>query len=926
VRWIVGIPLALVASLLALAFLGPQLVDWNSYKAALEREITQATGYAATVDGNIGASLLPTPRVTVAAVSLRHKERPLVAVRWLEAKLRLSDILRGEPQVVELLLVEPRLTLGPEGLFGMLPTRRAETEAAEETDGLAVVSRPGHGAAGVSVAVRDATLVMETAQGPLEIAGIDGSLQTPTVGQRLTITGTLPLAGETIEVEARLAPPQKEADAPVSVRLRSPTDTLRARFNGTWTLAETGLGLRGEASVDLADVRRAKNFFGPGLQDIPVIDGPLRLETQVAYQGAAKQLNLAELTVNADQFSALGEAAVDLGGRLGIDLSLRFTRLDLDAALEAALSAALPQLTDTKSGAEEATEGGSEEARLPNLLARAKTFPVDLSVELTAAGTRFRGKLVQRLAVRGSLENGAVTLEEFSARLPGGADLSVAGFGDLTVSPPSLEGNASLRADDLRRFLEWTGFPVPEAAADRLRRFSLVSGVSLRPGRLDIVDASIELDDVTARGAAAVALRERLGIGLRLDVDQFNFDAFRSTSRDAVETDGAKRREIASPTTEPASKETAKGPDWHDFDASLDLQVGRVIAAGVPLNGLAANLVIRDGALTFNRVSVSDAAGISGEAGGRLNLQAEGEGDTLSFRGETDDLGRLAAVLGGPDLVTGVLRSIGPGSVDVSYDPLRGEGPVRVGVQGKEGTLTLALRASSGSGPGSVLVDLQSGALETPAWRVESASGEFEFGPGGTILRGGRGRVNGGVLTLDLSFLRRPDGIRDLSMTGRVEGLSVERGLGDLDGALGISGTVTLGGKVRASGSDWYALESANSGIIDLTGSLAVSVGPPRATIVNVRRVTDVRTALRTHFSKPGALTGRVTIENGNLLLDGVRLNGIEGSTIEASGSVDLKRRSISAQATLQSTGENAVRARLSATGNSSAPNLRLSN
>ncbi len=930
-RWIVGIPLALTACLVALAFLGPQLVDWNSHKTALEDEISRATGYRAEVDGNIGASLLPTPRVTVAAVRLLRNGVPVATIRWMEAKLRLSDLLRGDLQVVDLVLIEPSVSLGPDGI-PLSPSALEQDKDGQQPgpDDPATGPGPANGRAGLAVSVRDASVTLDTGYGRWQITGIDGSMQTPTVGQRLSVAARIPLAAGVFNIEARFAPPQTGVEAPVSFKLASADKTVRARFGGTWRLTDAGLGLNGGASIDLSDAARLSGLFGDASGRLAALEGPIRLETELSYRpGGHALLDLADLSVNGDRFSAVGEAAVALRERPRVDLALRFSRLALDEAIETALPPTPARGDDGVAPSDIPTEGEDGGAGSSDLLILARDLPVDLSLQISAAGTRFRGKLVQRLAVRGSIEDGAVTLEELSARLPGGADLSIAGFGDLRESPPTLEGNASLRADDLRRFLAWTGLPVPGAAPERLRRFSLVSGVSLRPGRLDIVDAAIEVDDLAARGAAAVALRDRLGVGLRLEVDQINLDAFRLASAasagEGSVAEGAGRTPGDNGADAAVPARTADGLAWDAFDATLDLKVGRVIAAGVPFNDVSAAAVLREGALTLNRASVSDAAGVSGQASGRLDLKAQAEGDRFAFSGRTADLGRLTAVLDGPDWITGVLRSIGPGTVDIDYDGSRTDGPLRIGVQGSDGGFFLDLLPSGGDS-GMRAVDVRTGRFSAPDWRAESLSGRLELARDTIALRDGRGRFNGGALALDVILARQGGGIMDLSMSGRIDGLKIDRNLGDLDGALGLAGAVTLSGEIHARGSDWQALESTNQGSIDLAGSVAVLVGPPRTTIVNVRKVTEVRAALRDGFSRPGALSGRIRVENGTLVLDGLALQGAGGAAIEATGTVDVKRRSLSAQAVLETPGDDGVRARLSASGNSAAPNLRLSN
>ena len=114
-KWIVGVPAAVFAGVLTLAILGPKLVDWNTYRDVFEAEIARSSGYDAAIDGNIGATLLPTPRITIAAVRIGRDGAHIADIRWLEAKLRLSDIVRGSVQLVDLTLIEPSITIEPGG-------------------------------------------------------------------------------------------------------------------------------------------------------------------------------------------------------------------------------------------------------------------------------------------------------------------------------------------------------------------------------------------------------------------------------------------------------------------------------------------------------------------------------------------------------------------------------------------------------------------------------------------------------------------------------------------------------------------------------------------------------------------------------------------------------------------------------------------
>ena len=920
-KWIVGIPAFLLAVVIAAGVFGPRFVDWNAYKPEIESRIASATGLQAEIDGNIGLALLPSPRVTAAAIRFESDDGADGSVRWLEARLRLSDLIKGEVRPVALTLVEPSVMLRS-GIAGTaLSTLLRDADIGlSEGAAPAATAIPGQRSA-LTVTFQDGTVTIE-GEGPAwRIAGIDGSVATPAVGRRVTVDLSLPVDGRTLAVQGRFVPPRDGESGPVSAVLQTEDGSFRGRFGGNWGLKEGALVAEGEVSIQ-AENGRLLRLAGPvmgGLGDRMAV--PFQVESTVSYDGARQRMMFSNLSLGSDPLSASGTAALDLGARPRVALQLGFSRLDADTLVRGGGVGPAAGPSDLAAGGEENPE--ADAAPRPALSA-VGGLPFDLSLDLSALGTRFLGTLVQRLTLRASVEQGAVTVEELSARLPGSTDLSVAGFGDLSDPEGAIEGNASVRSDDLRRFLEWSGLTMPAVAPERLRSFSLVSGVSLRHDRVDIVDASVSLDDVHARAAAAVVLGSRVGVGLRLDIDQLNLDAFGLFVEGGAPAPAATGAPAgpAGGDADIAAAAPAE-PFWGVFDASAEVRVGRFTAAGVPVTGLALRAGLAQGVLTLDEVSAEDAGGVRGKGEGRFTFQNGAPRGEFRFQGETEDFGRFVAVLDGPDWVAGTLRGIGDGSVLLTYEASQDGQAAALSAEGRNGGFAAALSPMDGVSwlSGTLVRD---GRLSAPGWSLNGFSGAVLRRGETLALKGGKGRLNGGAFDLDAAMGPGADGLNQFSLRGAIRDLAITRAVGDLDGRLGIDGSVSLSGDFQATGSDWRALESTNSGTLQLSGNVRAQLGKPRTTIVNVKRVTDVRDALSRYFSRPGRVSGSLTVLNGALGTDGIVWSGAEGAEIGLSGRLDAKRGTLSGEAVLTAP-HPAGGARLLVDGDASAPNLRLS-
>ncbi|MDX1401017.1 MAG: AsmA family protein, partial [Kiloniellales bacterium] len=92
--------------------IAPEFIDWREHRQRLAQEISQATGRAVTIDGDVAVSLLPRPVMRLEDLTVASLEGA-VAPYSLQAKtlgleLRVLPFLRGQIEVSRLFLDEPQ--------------------------------------------------------------------------------------------------------------------------------------------------------------------------------------------------------------------------------------------------------------------------------------------------------------------------------------------------------------------------------------------------------------------------------------------------------------------------------------------------------------------------------------------------------------------------------------------------------------------------------------------------------------------------------------------------------------------------------------------------------------------------------------------------------------------------------------------------
>ncbi|HKW52292.1 MAG TPA: AsmA family protein [Stellaceae bacterium] len=618
----------LIALVLAGLVLAPQFVDLNRFKGPIAAELTALTGRAVELRGPLGLSLLPGPTVTARDVRLANPPgaavEDMVRLRAVEVKLAFWPLLARRIEIRSAALVEPDIDVervaGGDGNWRFdrrSPSRAGAPDTTAMMRALAVDHLTIENGA-VTYRAGNAVERFEHINATVAIEGGTGPY---------TASGEFVSRGAQLGFAARSGPldaPEVPVEATLTVK---PATRLQLG------LVVTGVGdeRRIEGQLKLT-ADNAQALAAMVLRTRLPAALARRLTLAADIRGTPRDLALAHL--NLDFGTAHGEGSLHVtdGTPPTVALNLAVSQLDLDRwlAQSKAAGAPGPSLIGSAFAAPGDATGpvplAPPQPDVPMLPDR-----LDASVDLGVKALIWRGSVVHDAQLKASLAHGTLTLDRAAAMLPGGSAASLSGSVAMAAEGPRGEGTFEANSDDLRGLLAWLGAPSGSVPADRLRKASLKSRLSLAGDRLDLAGIDATLDATRLRGAATVALRERPGIGLRLNADRFNLDAYLP-------------RDDAAPPPADA------GNPWPAllaaFDANIEAHIDTLTWHGELLGDAHAAGTLQNGRATIRDLSVGDIEGAAARLSGSVQgLGADPFAAQLSYEVHGAELERLLHVV-----------------------------------------------------------------------------------------------------------------------------------------------------------------------------------------------------------------------------------------------------------------------------------------
>ena len=595
--------LVLVALLAGAVFVLPDLIDWNAYKPRISAEVKKAIGRTLTIDGDLDLDVLPAPRLT--AFNARLSNAPgaaradMATLRALRIRIEIAPLLRGRLEVAHIEIVQPEIHLE------RLPDGRANWNLASAA---AAVSRQGseRGSGSASgfafrvnrLTVTNGAVFYRDGRAAEKIEGLSAEVAAESLSGPFSISGSMIARGVPLTFDATVGQVAEGRPVPVS---------LGARIGGAEVSAK-GIASASRASAEVDG--EGKNLrtlvallSGRAAPETP--DVPYSFKTNVVAADGRIALNDLKLRLKDSEVS--GKASVATGDALRVDVDLKAARIDADSFLTeprpaGAATGGRPDGGQQAGGAVEAAE-----IRLPR--------DVEVNVDLAADEILAGGGSLRNVRLSAALKEGALSLEKFSALLPGDAELGLAGTADEEGGSLRYAGKMSFRSANLRTLLDWFDAAPSGTGADRLRRMTAEADIAGDLSQLRIENIRMQFDASRLEGGVTLALQDRLSFGASLNVDQFNVDAYVSAPQEE-ESRAPDDRKKTDPEGAPQ-----RGPlsFMEKFDANLAIRVGNFVYRETSVQGMRFDGTLLNGELTVREASLRNLAGVGARAQGKLS-------------------------------------------------------------------------------------------------------------------------------------------------------------------------------------------------------------------------------------------------------------------------------------------------------------------
>ncbi len=652
-KFLIGL-VVLIAAIAAVVVVGPSFVDWNAYKGQLAAQVEAATGRRLTIDGDLSLSILPTPRFSASGVRLGNVEGAagpdMIRLDTARVRIAIAPLFQGLLEVETVELINPRIELErlADGTtnWSFAPTASPVGDPA------------GGGGNGFSmpeikfndIRIRNGTLVYrDQSSGLVErIENINASIAAGSFQGPFRAEGDFRARDLPLQMRLAVGRLLEERAVPVSLVVGVGDEVNTAEFSGVLSGFPGGSRLNGSLMVRSENTAALLAAF-PGLP-AGVAGQPATIEGELTASSAGISLNGVSLRLA--RASATGAVQFTFGTPSRLDIVLNIGQVDIDQLL------ASPD--DPEPAATGNQSGGTAPAELPRAFAPGRSgsgsfaLPqgLDASIEAKIDAMVLNGGILRQVRVAADLSGGELTLNQASAQLPGGSDISLFGLVVPIDGDPVFDGQLEANSDNFRALLSWLNVDVGGIPAGRLRKFELAAKVKATPDELTMSGIDMQLDLSNVRGGVAIALRRRPGFGIGLSIDRINLDAYlpsvESTPQptaDAADEGAPAENQGADEVPPPALAPLAF---LDRFDAILQLRVGSLTYQGTPVSGLEFDGTLQGGVLDLRNAAVADFAGAGLSASGRIAGLGERPSADLAVAIDAGDTSRLMAALGRP--------------------------------------------------------------------------------------------------------------------------------------------------------------------------------------------------------------------------------------------------------------------------------------
>lgn len=498
--------IALILAVTA-AFVAPFVIDWGSYRTAIENYGGKVTGRQVTVAGDISGRLFPWPKLTIHDVKVANppgaSEPDFISAEEVDVRMTLAGLLGGEIRVETIDVIRPviafeRLATGQGSwhLKSQAPASDMRLLDRIRLDQITLTDGTVH-------------LIDNRRAGRATITGVNATLSAQNFAGPWRLRGGAAYRDRPIELAVNTGIWTPDAPFKFGFRIGSADGSgLVYQFDG----ANDGSHVTGNLRVQPAASVDGRSDAEGQLR-------PLVMTAEVTSDFDTVALDKIEISprdTTAEGANLLsGSAEITLGANVSLKTDLRATRFDLDQIAGAEARSLL-------------REGGGL-ALLENTLG---LMPDDVDIDATLGVTSLvvGGEPLDNAKLAFQVNQETIRIKELSAGMPGQARGLFTGTFVVTDSGPQLAGDLAGEAGSLRDFVSWVW---PEGRGDIARiwtgsrgRFKLQTRVDATYGQLRLQDLKYQIDESQGSGGLAIGFGERPSLDIRLDASVLDIDRF----------------------------------------------------------------------------------------------------------------------------------------------------------------------------------------------------------------------------------------------------------------------------------------------------------------------------------------------------------------------------------------------------------------
>ena len=626
---------ALLILAISALFAAPLFIDWNEYRPVFEAKASELLGRAVKVEGPVHLVILPAPEFRFDTIKVADRagsfEKPFLEARSVEALISIGALMTGNVEARTLSLQDPvlRLDIGADGAgnWSDLGTANAQgafvpnavsLDAVTISNGTVEIAKEG-----------SPQFVLRAVEGAASASSLTGPYKVTATydyegrRQELGFSTNAPDAAGLFRLKAVLRDPGQRAtyllDGGVSGLSSAPAYDGKFTFRIAETkTAETKTAepkptqtetVPAEPSAPAEPVPQAESVPGD-LPELPVTGLPVsafELKGDLKATLDRAEIPAFDATIHARGRPQLmkGQLAIVFGDRPRIEGAVTARWLDLDMLFgdlsEDAKRAPLDLLGDLAARA---------------LVEAGKLGDANVSAAIEQAS--LGGDLISAVDLAGATNGERITVERFSAVLPGANRVAATGEISGSDKGPIFAGPVTLQGSELRPLLRWSAGDREMSAQTTTGDFSLAAAVTLGGGRLQLADAKGVLSGTSFHGKLDYSGGAQRLIDLELDSDRLDLREMLG--------DG-----ISWQAWLPAAKgDGAEGPaterdvlaELRDDRAKVTLRVGELLLPDIPGGKLDADFTLAGDTL--------DVAQLNFAAPGSLSLNGKGRIESLS--------------------------------------------------------------------------------------------------------------------------------------------------------------------------------------------------------------------------------------------------------------------------------------------------------